>query len=1529
MASGKQQETDLDCQDAAAKNVNETSMVHVQGQNWPLAVDIGPPISANSSLTQQLSSAGASSTGHPFLLVNQPDAFQGPLKWQRHPSLDGSQFTRDGRVDAGALKHIKECSTGLGVSGIAKQGIKIQPVLALDDSTHGEGAVNVGLTFGHQQHRGKDLEVNAGSGGAEVWDLERREPSIEPVASSENHQEDRFDLLGPSNDMGTGTGSSGLEQVSGTGTLVTSAGMGGSVGLGLSESLGQEGGKSGSGRSSGLSEVDGVASSFWWGRGGGLGGRGSHQGRGAGTSFSQGLGGGQVFNLWGSNPTGVPRAQAVAMAGAGTYAAAGRGNLAYALNLRKPAQGLLQGHGQPKDAWKEHDLQEGGGRDERPLEDLSAVHTHEHECEYSQVPIPIGTQRESSSNKTEQQVEPDREIDFDLQQEISAVVPPSSTILKLNEASQDMIANGNNSMVLDLRVSQDLQAGSGKDDFQCLTPRSPDLSQPLSVGPPATVSSPPVAMNSPYHSGPGSIPLEPQAPSCLDGPVTSGSLREGWNIPNLPKGKPTGTEAQTDQALVGDCSPLGKQDCLLKFNKVSNLGLVTVVGSDELDSKALEDARILSSIPGQLREPAHEHFGITSKQGDGMETSQGHVSGTLLTPHTDCVHTEDKCIAELSKPIVGRVEPQHVRQEFTVSRHMQESTDDRRKPDHAEVKYREMVAREGGVEREQEKERVLIKVKRERDNNREGDTTETLDKKQKFTNFTDNVCQITGRIADTEKVGFVPRSLGAGSFLPWAVGIGKGRTGNVLRNISISPHVPEYVTPKKDASPWPVASTSKVTKFVEDFPIKEGLENMQPEIKKGEPLLQEVQDLSGFEADRVIKEDPRVKIREKKDEDLQASATQKSPDLDDSSPTDYAISALRHFKFGSFLQNSNKASVPEISVNLQSRIETGKRKVDDSPSPGPLWTARHKEERKLLSMSAAANPLISTPDCLGQLQPQHADISNAEPSLPAEVPAKFTGTDSLAGAQHSPKCGSKQVQDSVSARVTSYCSSKSARDMWIHRFSTKAAVRPAVCEIPLHDTLGPSSSKQAVAPHHISQIHSKGHRFTEQGCSHIPKIDSHSDIKGKAPENIANSSSVLHVEGNFSAAGGLLLGTLDSNFCPGSIYKGDGSGDLPNEQSNMDYAASMNAVKAWRIQTSKYRESMTQNSSGNQVGLRRCWFCGLPGHCVVDCSETLDCELQKLGERAINSFDTWLRGEVLCLRCLGVGHWGAQCHLSVTEAASRAHDKAEFWRLNKRNNIESSREQGERQLELVTEGRGTCDYTNRDTAGVVCYNCNEMGHWARYCPRHRSSSAGGGQSSGSGKGHQSSTSSGSKLLASPNQGKWKAYAPIQSLEKSAQEETRARYVQQPETEGALPSKLEKYLTWESQSQPHHGQNMRPKADEANPEAKEHEGKSKRQGRNPQLVITEIMHLESERRPPLDGVACNKVEESRLCNQPPPVPYGMLGAIELIRLSRPDLQKWLDSPDLGTRVKGFFLRLRFGRWEAHLGGTGYRMVRITG
>ncbi len=265
------------------------------------------------------------------------------------------------------------------------------------------------------------------------------------------------------------------------------------------------------------------------------------------------------------------------------------------------------------------------------------------------------------------------------------------------------------------------------------------------------------------------------------------------------------------------------------------------------------------------------------------------------------------------------------------------------------------------------------------------------------------------------------------------------------------------------------------------------------------------------------------------------------------------------------------------------------------------------------------------------------------------------------------------------------------------------------------------------------------------------------------------------MQSNLSAAGGLPLGTLVSSFRHGSVYACDGSGDFPNDQITRDYAALMSAVKTWRIETAKYREDMIQSSSSNRAGVQRCWFCGLPGHCVADCSETLDCELRELEKRVVNNVETWLSGEVICLRCLGIGHWGAQCHLSVTEAASRAHDKAEFWKLNKTQRIGNSREQVERRMETASESRDMCDYTNRDTAGVVCYNCNQMGHWARYCPRHRSSSGCGGQSSGSGKGHQSSNSSGVKFQASRNKGKMKAYAHTPSSDKPAQDETQTRY----------------------------------------------------------------------------------------------------------------------------------------------------------
>ncbi len=179
--------------------------------------------------------------------------------------------------------HIKDCSKSQGASSVRKH-------VGPRGSTHCEVVASAGPAFGHQQ-RGKSVAINAGTGCAEDCVSERWEDPIEPQGLSESHQQERFNLQGSSKAMGTGTGSSGLEQMSGTGTLATSVGMGGSVGLGLSGSLGQEagGGRSVSGRSSGLSEVDGVAPGFWRGRGGFHGVRGPNQGRGAGTVFSQGI----------------------------------------------------------------------------------------------------------------------------------------------------------------------------------------------------------------------------------------------------------------------------------------------------------------------------------------------------------------------------------------------------------------------------------------------------------------------------------------------------------------------------------------------------------------------------------------------------------------------------------------------------------------------------------------------------------------------------------------------------------------------------------------------------------------------------------------------------------------------------------------------------------------------------------------------------------------------------------------------------------------------------------------------------------------------------------------------------------------------------------------------------------------------------------------------------------------------------------------------------------------------------------------
>ncbi|CAL4973766.1 unnamed protein product [Urochloa decumbens] len=72
-----------------------------------------------------------------------------------------------------------------------------------------------------------------------------------------------------------------------------------------------------------------------------------------------------------------------------------------------------------------------------------------------------------------------------------------------------------------------------------------------------------------------------------------------------------------------------------------------------------------------------------------------------------------------------------------------------------------------------------------------------------------------------------------------------------------------------------------------------------------------------------------------------------------------------------------------------------------------------------------------------------------------------------------------------------------------------------------------------------------------------------------------------------------------------------------------------------------------------------------------------------------------------------------------------------------------------------------------------------------------------------------------------------------------------------------------------------------------------------------------------------------------------VPYGTMpnvvcdessvvfGALHRLRLSRSDIIRWLRSPIMDTTLDGFFVRLRFGKWEEALGGTGYHVARLNG
>ncbi|GFZ08773.1 zinc knuckle (CCHC-type) family protein [Actinidia rufa] len=60
-----------------------------------------------------------------------------------------------------------------------------------------------------------------------------------------------------------------------------------------------------------------------------------------------------------------------------------------------------------------------------------------------------------------------------------------------------------------------------------------------------------------------------------------------------------------------------------------------------------------------------------------------------------------------------------------------------------------------------------------------------------------------------------------------------------------------------------------------------------------------------------------------------------------------------------------------------------------------------------------------------------------------------------------------------------------------------------------------------------------------------------------------------------------------------------------------------------------------------------------------------------------------------------------------------------------------------------------------------------------------------------------------------------------------------------------------------------------------------------------------------------------------------VPKGMFDSIKNLRLTRTDILKWMNCTTSFSHLDGFFLRLRLGKWEGGLLGTGYHVACITG
>lgn len=107
----------------------------------------------------------------------------------------------------------------------------------------------------------------------------------------------------------------------------------------------------------------------------------------------------------------------------------------------------------------------------------------------------------------------------------------------------------------------------------------------------------------------------------------------------------------------------------------------------------------------------------------------------------------------------------------------------------------------------------------------------------------------------------------------------------------------------------------------------------------------------------------------------------------------------------------------------------------------------------------------------------------------------------------------------------------------------------------------------------------------------------------------------------------------------------------------------------------------------------------------------------------------------------------------------------------------------------------------------------------------------------------------------------------------------------------------------------------------------------------EAIETEIVVCEGIRSRKNESAVCDRrdrvedaVTSSLSCHLQTTVmdePKGIFVAIRKLRLSRMDILRWMKSRVSHCNLGGFFLRLRIGKKEKGLGGTGYHVARING